>query len=136
MRGTAVGAHVVSMITRFLIAAAVAIAVTVGIGALGGTKALGAHPFWAMQVTLIGAPIGVVLAEFGALRLSHVTGGILFGLLTAAAWAVAHYGKTAFAASYAEDRFAGQLWYLGWIGVAVFFAAMLASMLRARRNAT
>jgi len=115
------------MLIRFLIAAAIALAVTIGIGFFGWTQILGAHPFWSAQVTLIGAPIGVVLAGLALLRLTWLKGVVFFAVLTAAAFGVAHYGKTQFAASFAEDQFAGTLWYYGWIAAATFLAATVLS---------
>ncbi len=124
------GAHLAPMITRPLFAAAFALAATFALGYLGGTQLLGAHPFWATQITLIGAPIGLFLAWLAALRLPGIPAVIGFAILTGAALATARYGQAGFAASFAEDQFAGQLWYFGWIASAAGFAALVASLSR------
>ena len=116
---------------RLLVAAVLATAITLALAHLGLTRALGAHPFWSAKIAWIGAPVGLVLA-LGALRLPKLVAAGGFALLTVASLAVAQYGKTGFAASFAEDRFAGQLWYFGWIATAAFFAAALATLGRAR----
>lgn len=77
---------------------------------------LGAHPFWADQVLLYGAAIGALLALL-SLRLPYALRVIGFVVLTGAAFAVAHIGKTRFAASFAEDALAGQMWFFGWHAV-------------------
>ena len=95
--------------------------------AFGVSKSLGAHPFWAIKVALIGAPAGAVLAVI--LRYAtrfQWTSALAALVLTGLAFALAHMGKTRFAASYAEDIQAGQLWYFGWIAVAVFSTTTLA----------
>ena len=86
---------------------------------------LGAHPWWAVQVALIGAPIGAVLALLPWLNGRRFLIGL--GVLVVAG-AVAAYGKTQFAASFAEDAFAGRLWYFGWIGVALGDAMIVAAL--------
>lgn len=79
-------------------------------------KSLGAHPWWSQKVLLIGAPFGVVLSGLvGLVARSAQSRLVFFFFATLAAFTVAHYGKTQFAASYAEDAFAGKLWYLGWV---------------------
>ena len=95
---------------------------------LGLTNALGAHHFWSAKVAWIGAPIGMVIA----LILTRLPArfGILLSLAGAIiAGATAHYGKLQFAASYAEDRLAGQLWYFGWIATAATATALIALVL-------
>lgn len=112
---------------RRLIPAALAAAVTLILAHLGASQALGAHPFWDTKIAWIGAPIGALLG----LVLPRKTRTILgLALLTAAALGLAHYGKTQFAASYAEDRLAGQFWYFGWIATAALFTATLATLAR------
>ena len=98
-----------------LIAAGLVIALAAG----GVSKALGAHPFWDVQIALIGAPIGAVAATLLPARWAFA---VIAALATFSSYGLAHYGKTRFAASYAEDALAGQLWYFGWIGVAAFAA--------------
>ena len=84
---------------------------------LGLSRALGAHPFWDFKTALIGAPVGVV-AGLAASSLARWPRIALAIAVLAAATVLAVYGKTRFAASYAEDALAGQLWYFGWVGVA------------------
>ncbi len=86
---------------------------------LGATEALGAHPVWAMQTGSIGAAGGA--AAFLGLRLAGVPPrGILLlgGAALVAACLAVHFGKAAFAASFAENVMAGRAWYLGWFAVA------------------
>lgn len=95
----------------------------------GLSQTLGAHPFWATQIALIGAPAGAVLAII--LRFAtrfQWTSAFAALVLTGLALAMATMGKTRFAASYAEDVQAGQLWYFGWIAVALFATTTLALM--------
>lgn len=87
---------------------------------LGLTGLLGAHPFWAVKVGYIGALVGLVLAVgFWWLRVGFglkltLAAGLL--LVTAEVTAL---GKARFAASYAEDALAGNMWFFGWIGIVV-----------------
>jgi len=62
-----------------------------------------------------GAAIGLILAlvvQFAVARRVFKLG--LAAVSTAIAFGVAKYGQTQFAASFAEDAFAGQLWFFGW----------------------
>ena len=89
---------------------------------------LGAHPWWDIKTALIGAAIGVVLFVV----LEWLRPGLSFwvGLLVlVVAILVSSIGKSRFAASFAEDAFAGKLWYFGWIGIAAGLA-MLAGQVR------
>ena len=89
----------------------------------------GAHPWWSMQVIVIGAPAGLLLA--GATALAGLAAGpriTLFALIAAGAFAAASWGKAEFAASYAENALAGRFWFLGWIGTAAGTAALLAAL--------
>lgn len=102
--------------------------------ALGLSQTLGAHPFWAIKIALIGAPAGAVLALI--LRYAtrfRWTSAFAALVLTSMAFAMAHMGKTRFAASYAEDLQAGQLWYFGWIATALFATTTLALFWPKRR---
>ncbi|MEM1078528.1 MAG: hypothetical protein AAGI09_08375 [Pseudomonadota bacterium] len=111
------------MVGTTLAVAALALANQTGL-----PRAHGAHPFWATQVLWIGAPVGLALALLGLLRNRHgimALGGLA---LSAAAFGVATYGRMAFAASYAEDTLAGQLWYFGWIAFATGGALTLAAL--------
>ena len=109
-----------------MIAAAIGAALVVAAGYFGVTQDLGAHPFWAFKVTWIGAPIGVILF----LALWRVSTSILLGVvllaLGVACMFAANWGKTEFAASFAENALAGRIWYFGWIGASAFGAAAIA----------
>ncbi len=115
--------------TRFLIAAGAAAAIVLAAAHLGLTERLGAHPWWAVQIAWIGVPIGVVLAWFAAKRPSW-TPSIASLVLAVGAFGLASLGKARFAVSYAEDVFAGQMWYWGWIGTALFTATTLSLLIR------
>jgi len=110
---------------------AMAVLVPVGMAYFGVSRSFGAHPWWDMKTALIGAPIGgiigLILMRFAlTLRL----GVSLLGL--AGAVAAAWYGKTQFAASFAENALAGKLWYFGWIGIAVGVSAVVMALLARR----
>lgn len=101
----------------------------------GLPQILGAHPWWADKVIVLGVPIGIGLATTAwALRISRPARLIGFSLLTLAAFGIAHSGKLRFAASYAEDMLAGQAWYFGWIATCALAAATLASVFRYHRQ--
>ncbi len=89
------------------------------------TRILGAHPWWSGKVVLIGAPVGLGLAFALGYVLAPRWRAALFVAATVAAVRVATTGKAGFAASYAEDRFAGQMWYFGWIATAAALAGFL-----------
>lgn len=96
----------------------------------GLPQTLGAHPWWATRVIWIGLPIGLVLAGLAGVAYSGRFARVAaFALLTLAAIATTYIGKTRFAASYAEDAVAGQMWYFGWIAICALTAATLASLL-------
>ncbi|WP_461406157.1 hypothetical protein [Falsiruegeria mediterranea] len=99
--------------------------------ALDLPKMLGAHPWWSVKVIWIGLTIGLGIFAIGAaLKLSGRVTSVGFTVLTIASYAVATLGKTRFAASYAEDAIAGQMWYFGWIATCAFTAAALLSLFR------
>jgi hypothetical protein len=89
---------------------------------VGVPEALGAHPFWAAKVAYIGAAIGLGLAlAIWRLRARFtVKLALAAGLLALTAGSTA-MGKARFAASYAEDAFAGKMWFFGWIGLVASF---------------
>lgn len=87
-------------------------------------KQLGAHPWWSQSTLFIGAPIGLILGFLITYR--HAVWP--FSALTLLAFGVAHYGKTQFSASFAEDAFAGKLWHFGWIGTAIGCALTLVAL--------
>lgn len=94
---------------------------------------LGAHPWWAGQVVMIGAPIGIVLGLLlWARRLKRGLRLGLGGVAVVAAFGVAKYGQIGFANSYAEDHLAGQLWYSGWIATAAAATLLLMAAARSR----
>jgi len=101
----------------------------------GVTQKLGAHPWWADKVIWIGLGIGLVLAGLArAMCLGRFTRVSGFILLTLAATVTAYTGKARFVASYAEDAFAGQMWYFGWISICALTTAMLASLFSDHRQ--
>ncbi|GAA6209643.1 hypothetical protein NBRC116601_29360 [Cognatishimia sp. WU-CL00825] len=89
------------------------------------SESLGAHPWWSQQTLLIGVPLGLAAALI--LRSVIPSRAIVWGAAIAslAAMIVAKYGRTQFAASYAEDVLAGRLWYFGWIAVPAALALLL-----------
>lgn len=120
-----------SMVTPYVFAALVVILLANG----GLTTTLGAHPFWSVQVAWIGTPVGLVLAlaaKHGGVRWSLRS--LVFLILAILAFALAAHGKSLFAASFAEDRAAGRLWYFGWIATACFAAAFLAALFSPTRQ--
>ncbi|WP_164659514.1 hypothetical protein [Tropicibacter sp. Alg240-R139] len=99
--------------------------------ALSLPKNLGAHPWWANKVIWIGLPLGWGLYAIGAAFMPFaLVRSVAFAALTATSYAIATIGKTRFAASYAEDALAGQMWYFGWIATCAFAAATLISLFR------
>ncbi|SMC52652.1 hypothetical protein [Primorskyibacter flagellatus] len=104
-------------------ALAVILTVWLGLGEL-----LGAHPFWDVQVALVGAPIGALIAmllgwlERSGAALLAGAAILIVGLV------MAMRGKMAFASSYAEDLFSGALWYYGWITIFIGAALAIAAL--------
>ncbi len=95
----------------------------------GLTQALGAHPWWADKVIWFGLGLGLLLSVIlWGLRASRTIRMIGLTVLTIAAFATAYVGKSRFAASYAEDALAGQMWYFGWIATCTFALAILATV--------
>lgn len=95
----------------------------------GITQILGAHPWWADKVIWFGLGLGLLLAAIlWGLRLSKPVRLICLAALNLAAFAIAYTGKSRFAASYAEDAFAGQMWYFGWMATCTFALAILATV--------
>ncbi len=112
---------------RTLIIALGAILITLAFAWLGGTAALGAHPkAWPVQVAVIGAPIGVIVALIlGAVVPSKLPRVILFAILLGIAYFLAENGHKDFAASYAEDQTAGKFWFFGWIATCAAATALM-----------
>ncbi len=103
--------------------------------ALNLTQTLGAHPWWSHTVVLIGLPVGIgVAAALGATRLPRLARLLTTAALTGLGYGIATIGKARFAASYAEDAFAGQMWYFGWIATCALAAALLATLFWPQRN--
>lgn len=113
--------------------AALALIVPVALAWIGVSRSLGAHPFWDIKTAVIGAPVGCVLG-LALMRLgpaARLTAGLaMLGL----AATIARYGKTQFAASYAEDALAGKLWYFGWIGIAAGLALTIFALIAPARR--
>ena len=114
-----------------LVVAFASVGVILVLAWLGVTSYFGAHPVaWPFQVALIGAPIGAIIAvAAGYFLRSKLVRMIPFIILLLIAWGLAHYGKTEFAASYAEDRLAGKFWYFGWIATCAMATSVLATIL-------
>lgn len=97
----------------------------------GITAKLGAHPWWAAQVVWIGGALGLGLAALldisGRAGRFSAMAAMAAGL---ASWAVAAWGKSRFAASFAEDQLAGVFWHYGWIAAAGWITAALVLGLR------
>ncbi len=111
------------------IAALLAAVLMLAAGILGLTELAGAHPFWARRVVYLGVPIGLILAWL--MRRARVGRAGRLGLYlvgTAGFFALTSWGKMRFAASFAEDTLAGQVWYVGWIATAAFGTALLARL--------
>ncbi len=123
-------------IQKLALPASIAAILVLAFAYLGGTIQLGAHPFWSVQVAYIGIGVGlVVLFAAHLLGLAKARQIVLFGIGLIIAVAVAKYGKNGFAASYAEDRFAGKLWYYGWIATcSMAFSFLAAVNLSARKQ--
>lgn len=102
---------------------------------LGLPERLGAHPWWADKVIWVGVPFGFGLAATAwILRLPRGVRYLGFAGLTAAAFIIAQTGKMRFAASFAEDALAGQMWYFGWIATTALAFATLATISWATRQ--
>ena len=114
-----------SLVTPYIFSALVVIVAANA----GLTTSLGAHPFWAVQIAWIGVPIGLALAILtkflGTTWRLRVT---LFAFCTIGAAAAAYFGKSSFAAFFAENALAGKAWYFGWIAVAAFTTALIAAV--------
>lgn len=93
------------------------------------TQLLGAHPWWSRQVLIYGLIPGFLLA-WAAYRtgLTHRIRIALPALLALAAFGTASWGKAQFAASFAENTLAGQVWFYGWIAACAFAAAACAAI--------
>lgn len=114
-----------------------ALVVVVGFALIGGSQALGAHPWWAVNVGYIGGAAGtVVWLVLGMIGLGQRRTAFAAAVVLVAAGIGTWIGKTNFAASYAEDALAGRFWYYGWIvalaAATVLIAAVLYAMVARR----
>lgn len=101
----------------------------------GLTTQLGAHPFWAVQTAWVGVPAGLALAVLLKwIRARWLTRAITLCMALGLSFALAHFGKERFAASFAEDRAAGQAWFYGWIAVMTFATAAIATIFSSDRD--
>lgn len=106
------------------------VATAVMVWFLGLPLSWGAHPFWATKVIVYGAPVGL-LVVMATHRLRHRTQILATMVMMGVTGAVAYQGKTIFAASYAENAFAGQAWFFGWIGLCAAVVALGGALARA-----
>lgn len=97
----------------------------------GLSRALGAHPFWSVKIAWIGVPLGLLLALLFR-RQAWTRRLTLFGAALILTGLAAHFGRLRFAASFADDRLAGQFWFYGWIGVAISLTAIIVALLTPR----
>ena len=89
------------------------------------------HPWWSLSSTLNGI-IGGVIVSLAAIW-ARRTFGLNFILVLAVslvalaiAYAATAWGKNGFAVSYAEDVFAGKVWFLGFKAMNLFLFTSLA----------
>lgn len=104
------------------------------IASIGGVpEMLGAHPWWAVRVGVVGSLIGAATAV--GLGLSGLAGTWLTwasGSGLVAAIGAAILGKRAFVASMAEDALAGRFWFFGWYTVCACLFVFAFLLLRGR----
>ncbi len=113
-------------------AAAGALVLVIGFALVGGSQALGAHPWWAVSVGYIGGAAGAaVWLVLGLVGLGPRRTALVAAVVLVTAGVVTWIGKTNFAASYAEDALAGRFWYVGWIGSLAAATVLIAAVLRA-----
>ena len=93
-------------------------------GQAGVTVRLGAHPLSARDAPLTGLVLAVRIALVGFWRPDLA--GVLALVCLIAGAVSAHFGKAAFAASYAENALAGQFWFFGWIAFCGGATALIA----------
>ena len=90
---------------------------------LGIANTLGAHPFWAPKVTYIGIALGIAITILTLIVSNRIgrnsmwvpAGFFVITIVVAAVTLL--YGKAEFAASYAENAFAGRVWYIGFMAL-------------------
>ena len=119
---------------RSLVNGIIAAVILIAAAYLGVTESLGAHPFWSVKIAYIGVVIGVVIYAFSWVwQGSWLSKFIAFFALLVIAAGATYWGKTQFAASYAENVLAGRFWYFGWIAIAAALFSMLIHVLNLRR---
>lgn len=111
---------------------AIAVLVTLGLAILTWIadvpKQLGAHPWWSQQVLMTGALGGLVLGLiFDRFLKGRLIAVLALLVVAAIGFGVAKYGQTQFAASFAEDALAGQLWFFGWHATCIMTFATISS---------
>lgn len=113
----------------------IAVGLVIAAAYYGVLRQFGAHPFWDEKVALIGAPIGALLAVLlRTLNWRWATRLLTFLVLLAIAGTAAHQGRLQFAASFAENKLAGQFWFIGWIASAACVAGFIATLLTPRTS--
>ena len=112
---------------KFLIALVLTLAATGIFYLVDFTTLAGAHPRWADQLFLSGAALGTIVALI-AIQFSFAARSVVLSLVVIAAYLSASYGKTRFAASFAEDTVAGQMWFFGWHILCIAMIANVISM--------
>ncbi len=120
---------------NFLLVLAVIAGVMLAAHWMGLWIALGAHPWWSGSATWFGIGAGLIVAIFTYSLLpkslkSTMIQAATFLVLALVALGVSTYGKAEFVGSYAEDAFAGRLWYLGFIGFTFSGYCMLVALAR------
>jgi len=89
------------------------------------------HPWWSLSSTLHGIAAGVVLSLAAIwARRKFSLGFVLVLAVSVIAFALAYvvtaWGKNGFAVSYAEDVFAGRVWFFGFKAMNMFLFTSLA----------
>lgn len=97
---------------------------------------IGAHPFWSTKVTTIGIISGAIVSLLALIlsgRIGISTKTILATMIALTAIIAAItllYGKAQFVASYAENGFAGRVWYIGFMALITGAFASLVELTR------
>jgi hypothetical protein len=116
-----------------IVTGAIVAAGLVLMGFFGVTTALGAHPWWSFKGVYIGAIVGVVIYVLQSFwRGSFVIKRLIFAIRLLAMTATVWQGKTRFVASFAEDAFAGKMWFYGWIGIVAFLFLLVVHLISQR----
>ena len=118
---------------RWFIALVIAVGLPLAMAGLGLSVKWGAHPWWAWSTALIGVMIGFAFG-LGFSLIPKTPATVIALVCLGVAIAVAYFGKTQFATSFAEDIFAGKLWYFGWVGIAASLTATALAYLAPRQR--